>query len=312
LQLVRATISRAVYVPSAVSSFFEICDTNSDGSRIEDVLKIGSRGGGFVLKRGSITRAKSIRGDTIKINSRGTTQARTTQRVIDLMRSKYGFGAVEIYHRIEPPIGFGFGTSGSGALGAAIAISDLFKLNLSLSQLSAVAHAAEVESVTGLGTVISLASGAGAIGLVTEPGSFAVGRVDSILVDLAKYVMVCACFGPIEKSSVLRDADRRLKVNEFGKDTLEAIMRDPTPSNLLSRSRLFAEKTGIASKELLTLSDWAVKHGAIGATQNMIGNAIHCLVERSKSKRFAKSFGQAMKDGSIFVSDLVHSGPTFV
>ena len=311
--MVRANISRAVYVPSAVSSFFEICDTNPDGSRVEDVLKIGSRGGGFVLKRGSITRAsESARGNSIRINSRETTLARTTQRVIDLMRIKFGFGPVKISHTIEPPIGFGFGTSGSGALGAAIALSDLFELDLSLSQLSAFAHTAEVESVTGLGTVISLASGAGSIGLVTEPGSFAVGRVDSILVDLARYVMVCACFGPIEKSSVLQDANRRQKVNEFGRDTLEVVMGDPTPSNLLSHSRLFAERTGIASKELLALSDWAVRQGAIGATQNMIGNSIHCLVERNQSKTFVKSLRQVMKGGSIFVSELVNSGPAFV
>ena len=81
------------------------------------------------------------------------------------MRDKFGFGSVKISHKIEPPIGYGFGTSGSGALGTAIALSDLFGLNLSLTQVSAFAHIAEVESVTGLGTVISLASGVGAMGL---------------------------------------------------------------------------------------------------------------------------------------------------
>jgi pantoate kinase len=304
--------SRAIYVPSAVSSFFEICDTNPDGSPIHDVLKIGSRGGGFVLKRGSTTRVSESKMDTVLINHRVTTRARTTNQVIDLMRNKYGFGAVRIHHIIEPPIGCGFGTSGSGALGAAIAISDLFELNLSLSQLSAFAHMAEIRSVTGLGTVISLASGSGAVGLVTEPGSFSIGRVDSILLDPSEYVLICACFGPIEKSSVLHDAKKRQRVNEFGRRTLEAILNDPTPSTLLARSRMFAEKAGVASKELLVLSDKAVKLGAIGATQNMIGNAIHCLVKRHGGKAFVKLLGQAMNTGSIFVSELIHSGPTFV
>ena len=228
------------------------------------------------------------------------------------MRSKFGFGPVKISHVIEPPIGFGFGTSGSGALGTAIALSDLLGLHLSLTQVSSFAHTAEVESVTGLGTVISLASGGGAVGLVTEPGSYSIGRVDSILLDITQYALVCACFGPIEKSSVLQNAERRQKVNEFGKETLEAILNDPTPSTLLGRSRTFAERTGIASKELLALSDKAVEMGAIGATQNMIGNAVHCLVERSQSKTFVKSLRPAMPAGSIFVSDLIHSGPTFV
>lgn len=312
-QSVRVKHSRAVYVPSAVSSFFEICDKTPEGEPINDLLKVGSRGGGFVIKRGTITRAsRSKEMDSVEINSHSITNARTTTRVIELMRIKFGFGPVKISHSIEPPIGFGFGTSGSGALGAAIALSDLFNLNLSLSQVSAFAHIGEVECVTGLGTVISLASGGGAVGLVTEPGGYSVGRVDSILLDPAQYSLVCACFGPIEKSSVLRDAKRRQKVNEFGKGTLEAILNDPTPSILLVRSRIFAERTGIASKDLLALSDKAVKLGAIGATPNMIGNAIHCLVERSQSKVFVKSLLHSMPSGSVFVSDLIHSGPTFV
>ena len=310
-----ARTSRQVYVPSAVSSFFEICDRNTDELAIKDELKIGSRGGGFVIKRGSITRVSTYdttNSDSISINLRTTKKARTTEKVIDLMRAKFGFGPVKVSHKIEPPIGYGFGTSGSGALGTAIALSDLFGLNLSLSQVSAFAHTAEVESVTGLGTVISLASGVGAIGLVTEPGTYSIGRVDSILVDPSEYTLVCACFGPIEKSSVLADQKSRQKVNEFGKATLDAILNDPTPSSLLRHSRTFAERTGIASKDLLTLSDKAVKMGAIGATQNMIGNAIHCLVKKSQSRTFVKSLQRTVPAGSIFMSDLIHSGPTFI
>ena len=55
------------------------------------------------------------------------------------------------------------------------------------------------------------------MGLVTEPGSDSIGRVDSILADHSEYTLVCACFGPIEKSSILLDEKKRQKVNEFGK-----------------------------------------------------------------------------------------------
>ena len=79
--------------------------------------------------------------------------------------------------------------------------------------------------------------------------------------------------------------------------------------HLLRHSRSFAERSGIASKDLLTLSDKAVKLGAIGATQNMIGNAIHCLVKRSQSKDSSNHFRGIVPAESIFVSDLIHSGP---
>ncbi len=114
------TTSRAIYVPSAVSSFFEICDRNVDGSAIKDALRIGSRGGGFVIKKGSTTKVStdaSFNKDSIIINLHETEGAKTTKRVIDLMRARFGFGPVKVSHKIGPPIGYGFGTSGSGALG---------------------------------------------------------------------------------------------------------------------------------------------------------------------------------------------------
>jgi pantoate kinase len=309
---IRANRSRSVYVPCAVSSFFEICDRAQDGSLIKDTLKIGSRGGGFVIKRGTVTTASRSENDLVLINKRKAPEARTTLRVISLMREKFALPPVRVSHIIEPPIGAGFGTSGSGGLGAALSLMDLFGLNLTLAQVSAFAHIAEVESLTGLGTVISLASGSGAVGLVTEPGSYSIGQVDSIIIDPKDYVLICACFGPIEKSSVLRNEERRRMVNQYGKDTLGKIINDPTPATLLKESRIFATRSGISSDDMLSLSDIAIKLGAIGATQNMIGNAIHCLVRKHDSQKFMKSFRKHVPRDSIFATELLQSAPKFL
>src|SRR5579875_3311254 len=185
--------SRVIYVPCAVSSFFEICDQEADGTKIKDTIRIGARGGGFIIRRGNTTVASTshlFKTDSVMINKKHAPNARTTLKVIELMRKEYGIPNVRITHTVEPPIGHGFGTSGSGAIGTAVSISDLFGLNLTLSQVSKFAHIADVESVTGLGTVISLISGSGAMGLVTEPGSFSIGRVDSILTDHTKYTLI--------------------------------------------------------------------------------------------------------------------------
>ena len=307
-------MSRTIYVPSGVSSFFEICDRNRDGTRITNALKVGARGGGFIIKKGSKTRIQtnsSIAEDIVTINGIRTSDARTTLKVVRLMRKAFGFGFVRIAHYVEPPIGSGFGTSGAGALGSSIAISDLFDLGLTLSEAADFAHAAEIESLTGLGTVISLASGSAAIGLVTEPGSYSVGRVDGILSDHSDYTLICAYFGPIEKSTILQNEASRKLVNKFGKCTLESILADPTPESLLRHSRVFAEKTGIASSYLLALADKAVKIGAVGASQNMIGNAVHCLVEKKKRKSFMYSFQQLIHKENFFESELFVGGPSF-
>jgi len=299
-------------VPCAISSFFEICDTNPDGSSLEDPLKIGARGGGFILKRGNTTKAlsgKDIKSDQVTINGKSVPGARTSLKVLELLREDYDIDPVRLLHVIDPPIGSGFGTSGAGAVGAAIAVSNLFDLRLTLTEASAFAHRAEIDSVTGLGTVISLVSSTGAIGLVTEPGCFSVGRVDSILEEYGKYTIFCACFGPIEKSTVLKEPTMRLKVNEYGRKTLESIIDEGTVDALLRYSRIFAERTGIASQELLRLADKSIELGAIGATQNMIGNAVHCLVPKSRKNSFLRDFCRLVPKTAIFESELCQSGP---
>jgi pantoate kinase len=228
------------------------------------------------------------------------------------MRDVFDFPPVRISHVIEPPIGSGFGTSGSGALGAAIALMDLFKLKMTLAEVSAFAHRAEVENLTGLGTVISLASGSGAVGLVTEPGSYSFGVVDSLIVDPSDYLLVCGWFGPIEKSSILRNETARKKVNAHGSKTLAAVLENPTPTNLMRQSRLFAERSKIGAQALLKLCDKAIEIGALGATQNMIGNAIHCLVRKDETRLFTKAFRKYIPANSIFMTELIHGGPTFI
>jgi pantoate kinase len=305
------TAPRSIYVPCAVSSFFEICDTDPDGTRISDELRIGARGGGFVIQKGNTTSASASKvcSDSVLINGKPTPSARTSLKVVELMRKDFNIPYVRIYHLIKPPIGSGFGTSGAGAIGTTIALSELFDLHLTLSQTSDYAHRAEIESVTGLGTVISLISGSGAMGLVTEPGSFSTGKVDSLLNRYANYTLICATFGPIEKSTVLRDEEKRRKVNEFGREAFKEILKERTPESLLYHSRIFAEKTGIASPKLLKLADEAKRLGAIGATQNMIGNAVHCLVGRSRRRNFLASFSRIVPKNCLFESDLTQSGP---
>ncbi|HKW04684.1 MAG TPA: hypothetical protein VJN71_05235, partial [Nitrososphaerales archaeon] len=137
--------SRSVYSPCAVSSFFEICDTEEDGTRVVDPLRVGSRGGGFVIEKGNTTTAitsNSAREDTVKINGQSTPHARTTLKVVELMRKEFRIPYVQVHHKILPPIGSGFGTSGAGAVGAVISLSDLFDLHLTLSEASSFAHRA--------------------------------------------------------------------------------------------------------------------------------------------------------------------------
>lgn len=309
------TRSKTIYVPSGVSSFFEICDRYENGQKIEDPLLVGARGGGFIISKGTTTVASSsdiLSEDEISINGVQSPGAKTSLGVIRLIRKEYSIPPVSVSHTVLPPIGQGFGTSGAGALSTSIALGDLFDLNFTLTEASKYAHIAEIENVTGLGTVISLSSGRGAIGLVTEPGGLSIGRTDAIVTDPDNYTLVCAAFGAVSKSSVLLNDSSRRRINEFGRETLGSILDNPTPEKLLSESRRFSERTGLASPKLLKLCDMAVEFGAVGATVNMIGNAIHCLVEKTNYETFMAKFSNIVSIGSLFESSLIQSGPRFI
>ena len=305
--------SRPVYVPSGVSSFFEICDRDHEGRKISDPLRIGARGGGFIIAKGTTTIASTSQNssDEILINDSLSPEAKTSLAVIRRIREKFSIPSVRVSHAILPPIGQGFGTSGAGALSTSVALGDLFDLKFSLAEASNYAHTAEIDNLTGLGTVISLASGNGAIGLVTEPGSFSIGRTDSILCDPDEYTLVCAAFGAVSKPSILADESSRNRINEAGRQTLNNILKDATPERLLSESRLYSESTRLATPELLKLCDRAVEFGAVGAAPNMIGNAIHCLVEKARHRGFVEKFTALVPKDSLFESSLIQSGPRF-
>ena len=86
---------------------------------------------------------------------------------------------VIVNHKIEVPIGTGFGTSAGGALTAGLALKEALDLPLTHNQIGKIAHIAEIECQTGLGTVSSLTSTGGCV-LVVEPGAPGICQIDRI------------------------------------------------------------------------------------------------------------------------------------
>lgn len=302
--------SRSIFVPSAVSSFFEVCDEDEEGRKIVDPIKIGARGGGFRISRGVVTRVTLGHSaeDEVWINGYLTPLAKTSLEAVKLARSVYGFQeSVRVEHEVEVPIGCGFGTSAAGALGTILAIQDA--LGISDSSLAAdLAHVAEVRNLTGLGTVIAAASSSGCIGLVTKPGAPSVGEVKMFDCDPSEYVFVGVVFGAVDKSTVLASERKKRVVNSWGRRVLKAVLDDPTPPTLLRQSLLFAEKTGLATRDLLDLARYICRAGAEGAAQNMIGRAVHALVKAEKAARLIRELRRLLPSAKI-ISSTLYAGP---
>ena len=206
------TKTAKAFAPGAISSFFEIRDTQN-GKPITDLTKIGAIGGGFGLERGVSTQVTVEEAKknsvTAKINGQPS-HAKTTKQVIEaLLQKATKKYAVTVEHQIEVPIGMGFGTSAGGALTAGLALREALELPLTYNQIGQAAHIAEIQCQTGLGTVSSLNFGGGLI-LVTEPGAPGICQTDRIPIAPNYLIVVGYYQSHIPKKSVFSSPTKKI------------------------------------------------------------------------------------------------------
>ncbi|MDR2204432.1 MAG: hypothetical protein LBE76_09135 [Nitrososphaerota archaeon] len=287
------------FAPGAISSFFEIFDTNPDGTPIVDLSCIGARGGGFGLELGvhtTVTLEEAFKsGVKIFINGQFAPEALVSQAVAWMFLGKVSKQfSVVVDHRIDVPVGMGFGTSAGGALTTGLALREALGLSLTYNQVGQIAHLAELEFHTGLGTVSSLSDSGGLV-LVTEPGAPGVCKLDRIPFS-SNYVVVAGFYGSkISKDDVFYSSvGRKLEVNRFGRAALVGILEEPSVVNFLSCCWLFAQRAGFASERVCELVRLAVEAGAVGAAQNMIGEAVHAVVLKENASFVVDAFKRVL------------------
>ncbi|MEM3616947.1 MAG: hypothetical protein QXJ31_03430 [Candidatus Bathyarchaeia archaeon] len=295
------------FSPAGISSFFEICDTMPNGIPIIDLERVGARGGGFGIKTGITTevRISDATQNSVKIfiNGQKAPEAETTRTVVEmLLKRADGCYDVEVRHWVDVPIGAGFGTSAGGALTAALALSKALGLNLTINQLGKIAHIVEIKCKTGLGTVAPLTIGGGCV-ITVEPGAPGKAIIDHIPIS-EDYVIVAGVFGPIPTKEVLSSPEKRLAVNRWGRLTLEKILAEPSLENFLACCREFAEKTGFATERIRKLFKAADEAGAIGAAQNMVGEAVHALTTSENAEKVAQAFKRVLPEERVLVANI--------
>jgi pantoate kinase len=310
----KKTKTAKAFAPAGISSFFEICDTDKKRKPFTDLELVGARGGGFGLQKGvwtqvTVEEAKSS-GITVIINGKRAPEAETTKTVIETLLSKLQESYVVIVnHKIEIPIGAGFGTSAGGALTTALALKEALDLPLTYNQIGKIAHVAEVQCKTGLGTVGPLMLG-GCV-LTLEPGAPGISVIDRLPLS-PDYVIVAGVFGSTLTKQVLLSAEKRLEVNRYGRKTLESILDEPSVENFLARCLEFAEKTGFMTPSLRQLVKLAEKAGAVGSAQNMVGQAVHSLVFEENANQVAEAFKQVLPPEKVIVSKVDFQGARLV
>jgi pantoate kinase len=111
---------------------------------------------------------------------------------------------------------------------------------------------------------------------------------------------------------VLSSAEKRREVNRYGRKTLEAILAEPTLENFLACCWDFAEKTGFATERVRQLVRLAEKAGAVGAAQNMVGEAVHALAHEKNAENIAEAFKQLLPNEKILVAKIDLQGARLI
>jgi len=293
----------AAFCPGHITGIFQICDQSADP------LKEGSRGAGVSIAKGVTTRVRirSSSKNSFKIRINGKTKsAKVSERVINAFFSRVEKNyRITVDHDVEVPIGSGFGSSGAGSLSSALALNEAFGCGLSLIEAAQVAHIAEVECKTGLGTVIAETSGG--LEIRTKPGGPGVGQVKTIPIE-GNYVMACLSFGPISTKEVLTNEKIRERINEFGGKLLDQLIAESKPHVFMNLSRKFAEYVGLISPRVRKVLREADSEG-LTCSMAMIGESIFSLIRRDEVDKLVKIFrGHASSKLSIIVTDIDFKG----
>jgi pantoate kinase len=298
------------FSPAGISSFFQICDRTPNGRLITDLNHVGARGGGFGIQRGIHTQVQVADSEVPKvqvfINGNPAPQAKTTQTAVQMLMAKLKHTcSVTVKHRVEVPIGAGFGTSAAGALTASMALANALGLPLTFNQVGQVAHSAEIECKTGLGTVGPLMLG-GCI-LSIEPGGPGTAIIDRIPLP-SNYVIVAGVFDTTLTKDFLSANKKRQVINNWGKKTLEAILDEPSIEKFLECSLEFARRTGFITNRVENLAKIAEKAGAIGSAQNMLGEALHAVTTEKEAANVVEAFKEVLPNDRIIASRIDFQG----
>lgn len=281
----------SAFAPGHITGFFQICDDP------DDPLLKGSRGAGFSIDRGVRTRVRVEASDKnevkVVMNGKITGRAIVSENVVRRMLSRLDEPQrVEVNHEIQTPIGAGFGSSGGGALTIALALNAALEGGLSYVEASRIAHRAEIECKTGLGTVFAATQGG--FGVLYKPGAPGIG--ESIKYKHSdELAAVYLHFGPISTSEALSDPDLRRRINDLGGMFVDEIRQDLTPSRFMGLSRRFTDYVGITTPRLRTVLK-KVDEAGVPCSMAMFGEALFSLVPKNEARFAAEVLGDATPD----------------
>jgi pantoate kinase len=267
---------RSAFAPAHITGFFEI-------SMNSNPLYCGSRGAGVSIEHGVITTVRAIHSDSndinIKINGINADNFPISVNVISKILSKTNNTySVYVDHEVQVPIGAGLGSSGSIALSLVYALNAELDLGLSILESAQIAHIAEIECGTGLGTVI--AEYFGGFEIRSKPGAPGIGDITNFRNE-SDDVIVIAFFDSIETNKVLKDQNLVNLINEYGNEYMEKFLVQPNLKNFMTFSQDFSTKLSVMPKNLISILETCRSKDII-CSMCMFGNTLFSIVNQKE------------------------------
>ena len=300
-------VQASAFSPGHLKGFFQICDEPGDP------LRKGARGAGFSITRGVLTTVHSEEARhgslSIKINGVPTNLATVSENVVSKMtKGLRKPQEMVVEHEASIPIGAGFGASGSGALSLALALNEALELRLTRMEAARVAHVAEIECRTGLGSVLAELNGG--FGVTDKPGGPGVG--ETVRFPHSKDLRaVCLHFGPISTEKALSDKKLRRKINELGGRFVDELKGSPSVDGFLELSRSFAEHVELITQRVRSVLEKTDEEGFL-CSMAMFGETIFSLAEPEKADELASLLRKEAPGHEIFFDVVDDQGARLV
>jgi pantoate kinase len=264
----------------------------------DDPLHSGSKGIGFSIQEGVITKVKAERGTgqaEIEINGKSETEAKVSRETVKtiLDRADDRRYRLTVEHLVQVPIGVGFGTSGAAALSLAFAVNEACKLGFSKVEAAQAAHVAEVTCRTGLGTV--LAELHGGFEVRVSPGAPGIGQLVKIPLN-KEYSVITLTFGALSTDKMLDSLERRREAYAMAESLLTSFSQDCSVEAFLHSSNQFARRLALNSR-LQRVLDEAEDAGFICGVA-LFGETVFTLVKPEETTEVERIFKHLMTNSS--------------
>ncbi len=271
-------LTAQAFVPGHITGFFRIFDQKVNP------LECGSTGAGFSVEVGTLTTVSVIKDDTPDITTiynDTDIDANVTKTVVRRLIEEYERPLkVTVTHKSSLPSGVGFGASGAGALGTALALGHLLDSSLSKTKAAQIAHCAEVENRTGLGDVI--AQTLGGIEIRVRPGGPGVGELVKIPISHPRTVILAGAPG-LKTHDVLTNPENRSRINSVGDALVEQIIDDPSLETFISCSRRFTRAIGLATERVNSALQDLDEVGLNQSSMVMLGDSVFCFCDQQQA-----------------------------